>query len=376
MPRPNQTSLGVVWRAVLADALSVAGTLPPLVVLAGLVADALRMNVRIGTSRVSTSTRAAAMTVDQDLRGEAHLRPRAVVLHSQAIGQRRGDTVGPTTCTVRRVVLVRIPSCIAPPRNIGPIPPRRQVARGQVFVRPPSSDELAPDLAPVAPHDTAGAESRHPWLRGGSISGRRGFNDGHLLPWVVLCNGICSGIRTHVSPLGLTMVARGGPGALRLDGNGVAPSSDPRPAIVAPVAAPGVAEDPVILPVVSAVTNHTDDVVNVHVMSRVLKDTLAKVGGEGVRGGDLASDGATLQLRHHLLLSAYYAVLIDAEDLVLLPRRAAMLVAVPADVLRLAATAGVAALRLVALAGFLRDASALLDEAVGGQWVTPIASLV
>ena len=181
-----------------------------------------------------------------------------------------------------------------------------------------------------------------------------------------------------------------GPGTFILDAEGLLTADDAEEAHLAPVLAPRVPHDPVLLALLGlAPADDGDDVVDlVLVVGGLIKDAAGVVVEEV--GVDARGDGsARVHLGHDLLLAAHLAVLGNGRVRERVERRAEAahvgeggagparvlgLALVPGHVARgAAALGGLGAARLVHQAGLEGHESSLLDKLVGSRRGTPVA---
>ena len=143
------------------------------------------------------------------------------------------------------------------------------------------------------------------------------------------------------------------------------------PALLAPVATPGVTHDPVLLAVLLAPAHHGNGVIQRMRAGGVLVDSASVVVEEVVGGVDGAGDGTTrVDLLHHSLLAGHTAVLLNEVLGVVLDGVAGVVVtAVAANV----------DVRALVILGFvahaaLVDSSSLVHQLVGGGHTTTVAA--
>ena len=160
------------------------------------------------------------------------------------------------------------------------------------------------------------------------------------------------------------------PRAVRLDRERVLVHLQPRPAVLAPVLAPAVAADPVLLAVLLAPADHRDRVLQRRRAALVLVDA-ALVGKQVVGDGDGAGDRTAREdLLHHVLFSAHGTEFLHVVLGVVLNRVARRVVT--------AITANVEVRALVVVgsvthAALVRDTH-LLHHLVGRQHVSSMAA--
>ena len=164
-------------------------------------------------------------------------------------------------------------------------------------------------------------------------------------------------------------VLGGGPRAIRLDGNVVGASADAEETFLTPVLTPGVTDEPVRAAILLTVANNGDVVNNVHVTSVVTVDATGVV-IEGLRDGDTASDGSSLDdLLHHVLLADDFIEFVNTVDHVLVGDEAGLTgVAVAANV------HGRADLTVVEATGAV-DGASLISHLVVGHPLEGIVGL-
>mmetsp|Transcript_946 Transcript_946/g.2117 ORF Transcript_946/g.2117 Transcript_946/m.2117 type:complete len:254 (-) Transcript_946:815-1576(-) len=247
--------------AIPADVGAVASELRGLVVLACLVRDAEPADVGVGARRVPAVACAAGLAVQQHLRGQADLRPGALAVHGDAVRQRRGDALGPAAgASAMWQVLVGVPRHPAPSRHVTPIPLLGQSRLLDKLVRPRGGHALAAVGRPVVARGAAGAAL----LRGargrraagreeGLLGGGEGEDLGLGLVLLVLLLTVAD---VDVAPDRASPVAWRRPCAIRLDHDVVLAARYTGPAVVAPIGAPRVADDPVVLAILGAVPDH------------------------------------------------------------------------------------------------------------------------
>mmetsp|Transcript_91869 Transcript_91869/g.263116 ORF Transcript_91869/g.263116 Transcript_91869/m.263116 type:complete len:537 (-) Transcript_91869:531-2141(-) len=347
--RPDEPLLAA-GRAVAADVLVLAGVLLRLVVLARLVRDTAPMDVGVGAGGVAARAGAAGAAVEQHLGGEADLGPNPAPHNANAVAKRSGDSLGPATRALAvGQVLVLVPGHIAPAGDVAPIPSARQTLLAQLLVGPGAGHELATDCIPVQARNPASRRLLGDVVFG--LSEKSLHRLGGLLvvlrvpPLLFLEFLGLHGLHINMPPIGLPIVGRRCPIAAGFDHDVVRATSNTRPAVEAPIGAPRIAQDPIILSVLCAVADHADDVVDGFRVRLVLVDVPADEIHEFWWGGDGAGDGAPLELRHHVVLALNYAILSDVVDLIVRRSLATFLVAHPANVLRFALSAGVVARR-------------------------------
>ena len=138
-PQSRLLDLGArpVGDARLADAqgLAVVAVVGRLVVLASLVGEAFLLHVVKHTADVAAVARAAAAAVDEHLRGQNGLGPRALARDLDAVVERREGTKRPACAAVLRDVLVAALSEEVGTIDVAPVPVVRKIRGDNLFVR-------------------------------------------------------------------------------------------------------------------------------------------------------------------------------------------------------------------------------------------------
>mmetsp|Transcript_26622 Transcript_26622/g.50438 ORF Transcript_26622/g.50438 Transcript_26622/m.50438 type:complete len:575 (-) Transcript_26622:2051-3775(-) len=356
---------GGVGGAGLADAELVAGASLPssevggLVDLAGLVRDAVLLDVAVGGSGHAALAGSSSVEVDEDLGGQVDDGSLSSVHDVEAIGEGGRNPLCPAAAAVLRDVLVLVPGDKVGAVDIAPVEGSGEVVGGEVGVGKGGGDVLRDALV------TGGLEAA---VEGKTV-GIAGLSLDSLLERLV----------AGVLPALVVLLGGDSPLTVRLDAEVVGAPDDLEEAGLAPVLSPGVPSEPVVGAVlVSSVPDQRDRVVHLGGFGGVLENA-ASVILEVLGDSDGAGDGATLELLHHGVGSVDEAELLDAVGVVLAlidgGADAGAVGAVHADVDGVAGVSDVVARGGVELAGLLRD-SVVVDVGVDVDGVSSVAAVI